>query len=227
MDVVFAENGAFTQLVIDRLEGVRLAESGKVLRACTTRIANSTSDSVQEYAPDTIFVTSIPCVCTQRFLEQHPDGGIVVISARDHLDEQSALRKLLRLKLLAPSNTALFATRDWSLSGRSFADSCAIQAYTHLELSREGIMETTDAIMTYVRSWPQFHIMLDLDVLDPAFAPGLMSPKPAGLTSRELLYVLQRLRLIKTLVSVEIISAMELADASTASLLARLIAELR
>mgnify|MGYP003974528921 FL=1 len=38
------------------------------------------------------------------------------------------------------------------------------------------------------------HISIDIDVLDPAFAPGVSYPEPAGLTTRQLLYYLQRIR---------------------------------
>lgn len=38
------------------------------------------------------------------------------------------------------------------------------------------------------------YISLDLDVLDPACAPGVSHPEPGGLTTRELLSLLQRLR---------------------------------
>jgi agmatinase len=34
---------------------------------------------------------------------------------------------------------------------------------------------------------------VDIDVLDPAFAPGTGTPEPGGLTSRELLFLLRGL----------------------------------
>jgi len=85
----------------------------------------------------------------------------------------------------------------------------------------------TDAVMAFVRQWPAFLLVIDLDVLDPAFAPGLAGPVPGGLSSRELLYIAQRLRLIKTLAGVEVIARVDVADTATAGILARLLAELR
>jgi len=35
------------------------------------------------------------------------------------------------------------------------------------------------------------YLSLDLDVLDPAFAPGIGHPEPGGLSTRELLTILQ------------------------------------
>jgi agmatinase len=37
------------------------------------------------------------------------------------------------------------------------------------------------------------YVSLDIDVLDPAFAPGTGTPEPGGLTSRELLNMLRAL----------------------------------
>jgi agmatinase len=38
------------------------------------------------------------------------------------------------------------------------------------------------------------YVSLDLDVLDPAFAPGISHPEPGGLSTRDVIGVLQRLR---------------------------------
>ena len=38
------------------------------------------------------------------------------------------------------------------------------------------------------------YVSLDLDVLDPAFAPGVSHPEPGGLSTREVIGFLQRLK---------------------------------
>jgi agmatinase len=43
-----------------------------------------------------------------------------------------------------------------------------------------------------VESWPVY-VSVDIDVLDPGFAPGTGTPEPGGLTSRELLGLLRGL----------------------------------
>jgi arginase len=40
---------------------------------------------------------------------------------------------------------------------------------------------------------PPLYLSVDLDVLDPAFAPGLSHPEPGGLTTREVLSIIQDL----------------------------------
>jgi arginase len=38
------------------------------------------------------------------------------------------------------------------------------------------------------------YVSLDVDVLDPAYAPGVSNPEPGGLSVREVLAVLRRVR---------------------------------
>ncbi|AZK60539.1 agmatinase [Candidatus Desulforudis audaxviator] len=59
--------------------------------------------------------------------------------------------------------------------------------YTHRVLP--GLVETVSAL----RDRPVY-VSLDIDVVDPAFAPGVGTPEPAGITSQELLDALRLLR---------------------------------
>jgi guanidinobutyrase / D-arginase len=58
------------------------------------------------------------------------------------------------------------------------------------DLDELGVKGTTDAITERVGDLPVY-LSLDIDVLDPAFAPGTGTPESGGLTSRELLRVLR------------------------------------
>lgn len=162
-----------------------------------------------------------------RFLDDVPEGGILIVSARSRLAPGSALRALLASAQLRPQRIALFGTHSWTPDDAAIVSSMGVQCYSMMEISREGLPEMTDAVMAFVRQWPAFMLVLDIDALDPAFAPGLVGPVPGGLSSRELLYVVQRLRLIKTMVGAEVIARVEVADAATAGILARVLAELR
>ena len=55
-----------------------------------------------------------------------------------------------------------------------------------------GIEGAADAIRQRVGDAPVY-LSIDIDVLDPAFAPGTGTPEMGGLNSRELLHVLRRL----------------------------------
>ncbi|WP_370961277.1 agmatinase [Amycolatopsis sp. cg9] len=61
------------------------------------------------------------------------------------------------------------------------------------DVMRRGVAETVDALRQRIGDRP-LYISVDIDVLDPAHAPGTGTPEAGGLTSRELLEILRGLR---------------------------------
>lgn len=55
------------------------------------------------------------------------------------------------------------------------------------DLSRRGYMDVYKQIEEHYKNYDAVYFTLDIDVLDPAFAPGTGTPAAGGLTSRELL----------------------------------------
>jgi len=67
-----------------------------------------------------------------------------------------------------------------------------------------NIEEVTDFIMEFA-SGKSLYVSLDIDVIDPAFAPATNHLEPAGLTSRQMIYVMQRIAMMKNLKAVDIV----------------------
>ncbi|GAB17022.1 agmatinase [Gordonia effusa NBRC 100432] len=65
--------------------------------------------------------------------------------------------------------------------------------YTSADVFRRGVDEIVDALRQRVGARP-LYVSIDIDVLDPAHAPGTGTPEAGGLTSRELLEILRGLR---------------------------------
>ena len=210
MQLNILEQTPLTQLVEQQLRKQHLTEAGM---------------PVQRNAGVPVFLTEELSGVSERFAGTHEHGGVLVIGARSRLEKNGVLQRLLATRLLDARHIAGFGVRRWYPEEQDFVRTRNVQIYSMIEISREGLTEMTDAVMTYVRNWSAFHVIVCLDAVDPAFAPGLRDPCAGGFTSRELLYVLQRLRLIKSLASVEIVLDAE-ADVSTALLVSQLIAEL-
>jgi arginase family enzyme len=69
-----------------------------------------------------------------------------------------------------------------------------------------GIDNVTESITEIINSWKDgFYLSIDIDAVDPAFAPGTGYCEPGGLTSREILYMLQRVIKCKNHVSSDIV----------------------
>ncbi|KAI9037784.1 agmatinase [Aspergillus affinis] len=70
---------------------------------------------------------------------------------------------------------------------------CGFDMIKARDLDRIGINGVIEQIKSRVRN-SRVYISVDIDVLDPAFAPGTGTAEPGGFTSRELLSILDGLR---------------------------------
>jgi len=66
------------------------------------------------------------------------------------------------------------------------------------------LQDTCDAIMEFSNG-KELYVSIDIDVIDPAFAPATGYPEPGGLTSRQFLYLIQRINKIKNLRGIDIV----------------------
>ncbi|MEX2420529.1 MAG: arginase family protein, partial [Actinomycetota bacterium] len=64
---------------------------------------------------------------------------------------------------------------------------------TSADVLAEGIAATVQRVRERVRDAPVY-VSIDIDALDPAFAPGTGTPEAGGMTSRELLGILRGFR---------------------------------
>jgi arginase family enzyme len=70
------------------------------------------------------------------------------------------------------------------------------------------------------------YISIDIDALDPAFAPAVSYPEPAGLSSKEFFYIFKRLLRIKSLKTIDVVEAIPQKDKNYNSLTLRTIAKI-
>ncbi len=100
-----------------------------------------------------------------------------------------------------------------------------VKQYSMHAIMQEGIQDICDAVMEASKDYPALYISVDLGVLDPAFAPGV-SVEHGGLSARELLYFLHRLRLLKNFSAADITGILPGANNQVTQLAAKLISEL-
>jgi agmatinase len=93
----------------------------------------------------------------------------------------------------------------------------------------EELQDMCDTIMEF-SSGKELYVSIDIDVIDPSFAPSTGYPEQGGLTSRQFLYLIQRIKKIKTLKAVDIVEINEKMDKQnnniTIKLGAKILAEL-
>jgi len=91
----------------------------------------------------------------------------------------------LQLPTLDPARVALIGLRSLDPSERDVVRSTGVRAFTMSELDRIGIERALREALDRVSGAAFVHVSLDLDVLDPEFAPGVGTPVRGGLTYRE------------------------------------------
>lgn len=98
-----------------------------------------------------------------------------------------------KLESFPTENMVMIGIRGFSNLKMHF-DWCnerGISVYTMMDVLKKGVEQVFDeALKIATRGTDGFYLTVDLDVLDPAYAPGVCDPVPNGLTSRELWTVL-------------------------------------
>ncbi|NHJ40507.1 MAG: arginase family protein [Asgard group archaeon] len=127
--------------------------------------------------------------------------GIVWIDAHlDLMDSYPEKKKFTRATILRRIyELELFENEDIYLIG-SRGHNLGLEEVKFVEKNKLRILEASK-----IRNYSIFddfiqeingknlYISLDIDVLDPAFAPGVGVPEPGGLSTRELFYIIEKL----------------------------------
>jgi hypothetical protein len=114
------------------------------------------------------------------------------------------------LRPLGHFNIILVGGHQMSGQEREFTKMRNIQIFPTGSILQEGIANICDAVMEAANKWPQLHVCVNLSILDQ---------QTGGLTTRELLYFLQRLRVLKNYSTASVIG-------ESSPLTAKLLAEL-
>jgi arginase len=85
-----------------------------------------------------------------------------------------------------PANVALIGIRDVDLEERRNVREIGVKAYTMRDIDERGMRAVMEeAIRHATRDTTGFHLSLDMDFLDPEYAPGVGTAVPGGATYRE------------------------------------------
>lgn len=93
------------------------------------------------------------------------------------------------------SNILLISARSLSSAEVEFIKQKRITLIS-MEVLEEDLQGVCDLVMERARKAEGFFLSIDLDCIDPAFAPGATELEPGGLSSRDLIYFIKRLSLL-------------------------------
>ena len=93
-------------------------------------------------------------------------------------------------ELLGPDRIAFLGVRACSDEGTRLAEEEGILVIDARTMAKEGASGVVASLKPVLELEGPLHLSIDLDVLDPAFAPAVQTPEPFGLSPWELLAIL-------------------------------------
>lgn len=169
------------------------------------------------------------------FAQKHKDAGIVVFDAHPDLLEHAGvksqedwLRALITEGIVDKDKVIIIGVRNVDNIEKDFIDENKLHIYYMKNIFANKIENVCDGVMERIRQWPSVYLSIDIDAVDPAFAPGTGYNEPGGLSSREIIYFIQRLNLLKNIKMIDIVEVDPNRDVNnlTTKLAAKLMTEL-
>ncbi len=118
-------------------------------------------------------------------------------------------RRLLEYPHMQPQNLVFCGIRAYVEEELDFLrDHPEITVHSARKMFQRGIEATAQDVIARLQGLSSIYLTLDIDCLDPAFAPGTGTPEGGGLTTRELL---EFLRLIFAALPVRVMDIVEVA----------------
>ncbi len=124
------------------------------------------------------------------------DAFVIHFDAHRDLRDEYADAKLCHatvmrrvLDILAPDQIVQLGVRSCSKEEAEYAEEAKIEAYTS-----EDLKENLENIAKEVAGKAvdkKVYLSIDLDVLDPAYAPGVATPEPGGISTMELMKLIR------------------------------------
>jgi arginase len=123
---------------------------------------------------------------------------IVIDSAVDCSNEESHRSWIRRIidEGGNPGNFVFVSCRNFSIEENEYIKKNKITTIK-MDILREDLEGICDILMERSRNSSGFFVSIDMNCLDPGFAPGVCNLMPGGLYSGEMIYLVKRLKLLK------------------------------
>ncbi|HEX9758070.1 MAG TPA: agmatinase [Nitrospiria bacterium] len=125
------------------------------------------------------------------FFDAHTDLSDVFEGSR--YSHACPLRRALELPKVDPKDVVLVGTRCFEPEGLRFIDTHQLKYFSTEEILERGSREIGKEIMEHLHGVDHLYLSIDIDVLDPAFAPGTGIPEAGGLSTRDVIRLIRQL----------------------------------
>jgi len=106
----------------------------------------------------------------------------------DRYSHGSVVKRLVEETNLRAESVVEVGIRTPLPSELEFADDVGIRIVSTVEFERLGASDVAKQVLKFLpKDVEKVYLSIDLDILDPAYAPGLTYPEPGGISTRSLL----------------------------------------
>jgi agmatinase len=152
------------------------------------------------------------------WVDAHPDLCDVFTGSK--LSHACVLRRGLELGI-QPEDVCLVGLRSWEYEEIDLIENGGLNVFTAADVAERGMKTIAQEVNKILSRCDVVHISLDIDCLDPAFAPGTGIPDSGGLTSREVITLIKSMQGLP-LVGLDVVEVAPPIDPSEATIFAAL-----
>ena len=152
------------------------------------------------------------------WVDAHPDLCDVFTGSK--LSHACVLRRGLELGI-QPEDVCLVGLRSWEYEEIDLIENGGLNVFTAADVAERGMKTIAQEVNKILARCDVVHISLDIDCLDPAFAPGTGIPDSGGLTSREVITLIKSMQGLP-LVGLDVVEVAPPIDPSEATIFAAL-----
>jgi agmatinase len=172
---------------------------------------------------------TIPILQAQRERYKNQRLGILWIDAHPDLcdffdgskfSHANTMRRALEFGI-NPQDVCMVGLRSWEDQEIDLIENSGIHVYTAADVAERGMKSVADSVYNILNDCDAVHISLDIDCLDPAYAPGTGIPEFGGLSSRDVLTLIKSTQGL-SLVGLDVVEIAPPLDPSEATVFAGL-----
>lgn len=152
------------------------------------------------------------------WMDAHPD--LCDVFAGSNLSHACVLRRGLEYGF-QPGDVCMVGLRSWEEQEIDLIEHGGLNVFTAKDIAERGAKEVARKVRGVLSGCEAIHVSVDIDCLDPGYAPGTGIPDAGGLSPRELLTVLGSLEGLP-LVGLDVVEVAPPLDPSEATVFAAL-----
>ena len=200
------------ELIISELRKLRKEFNSEIIKTDKSNFV----DNMKNLGPADIYIGgdhSITYYTFSKFAKNFKNPCLLVFDAHPDyypsddigfIGHEDWLYFLVNKGIIKSENIILVGIRAIDPKEKSFLEKNKMKKYDTSNLYN-NYEEACNAMMEECRKFDGLYISIDIDAIDPAFAPGTGYLEAGGISSVDLFYLLSRLKLLKNLKCIDLV----------------------